>query len=214
MLIRSFTQKLNSNLTNLNINNYLHKLTFFAILQNITLKPVQYLIRDEEVLLHQKHDSNPILADYGTDHISIRINDKDNDNIFNPLDSFSFKSVPPFQSISKHPSKNTISLFTNNLFYSMILTISVVMMIMFTEESEKIKLLLHLLLLSLPKHFLQPQTQNLILTLQMQSKHNNLSNFHHIYHKQFHFMTHHSLNTKTTSRCFPTRRLLFRYKNS
>ena len=105
MLIRSFTQKLNSNLTNLNINNYLHKLTFFAILQNITLKPVQYLIRDEEVLLHQKHDSNPILADYGTDHISIRINDKDNDNIFNPLDSFSFKSVPPFQSKFKTPIK-------------------------------------------------------------------------------------------------------------
>ena len=39
----------------------------FTILQNNTLKPVHYLIKHEEVLPHQKHDSHPILADYGTE---------------------------------------------------------------------------------------------------------------------------------------------------
>ena len=40
----------------------------FALLQNGTLKPIQYLIKHKEILPHQKHDSHPILADYGTDH--------------------------------------------------------------------------------------------------------------------------------------------------
>ena len=39
----------------------------FALLQDNTLKPVHYLIKHEEVLPHQKHDSHPILADYGKD---------------------------------------------------------------------------------------------------------------------------------------------------
>ena len=53
----------------------------FTILQNITLKPVLYLIKHEEVLPHQKHDSHPILADYCTDQFSLRINDKEKDII-------------------------------------------------------------------------------------------------------------------------------------
>ena len=44
----------------------------FALLQNGTLKPVHYLIKHEEILPHQKHDSHPIFADYGTDQFSIR----------------------------------------------------------------------------------------------------------------------------------------------
>ena len=54
---------------------------------------------------HQKHDSHPILADYGTDQFSIRINDKGNDIIVKPLQSFSFKSVTPFQTKFKTPTK-------------------------------------------------------------------------------------------------------------
>ena len=50
------------------------------------------------MLPHQRHDSHPILADYGTDQFSIRINDKCNDPIVKPLDSFSFKSIIPFYS--------------------------------------------------------------------------------------------------------------------
>ena len=77
----------------------------FALLQNGTLKFVHYLIKHEEILHHQKHDSHPILADYGTDHFSIRINDEGNDIVVKPLHSFSFKSVTPFQTKFKTPIK-------------------------------------------------------------------------------------------------------------
>ena len=53
----------------------------------------------------QKHDSHPILADYGTDQFSIRINDKGNDIVVEPLQSFSFKSITPFQTKFKTPTK-------------------------------------------------------------------------------------------------------------
>ena len=77
----------------------------FALLQNGTLQPVHYLIKHEEILPHQKHDSHPILADYGTDQFSIRINDKGNEIVVKPLHSFSFKSVTPFQTKFKTPIK-------------------------------------------------------------------------------------------------------------
>ena len=59
----------------------------------------------KEKLPHQKHDSPPILADYGTDHFSICINDKGNDIVVKPLHSFSFQSVTPFQTKFKTPIK-------------------------------------------------------------------------------------------------------------
>ena len=77
----------------------------FALKQNGTLKRVHYLIKHEEILPHQKHDSHPILADYGTDQFSIRINDKGNDIIVKRLQSFSFKSITPFQTKFKTPMK-------------------------------------------------------------------------------------------------------------
>ena len=77
----------------------------FALLQNGTLKPVHYLIKHEEILPHQKHDSHPILADYGIDQFSIRINDKGNDIVVKPLHSLSFKSVTHFQTKFKTPIK-------------------------------------------------------------------------------------------------------------
>ena len=77
MLCRSFTK------ADLQLNQLKHQQLppqiGFALLQNGTLKPVHYLIKHEEILPHQKHDSHPILVDYGTDQFSIRINDKGND---------------------------------------------------------------------------------------------------------------------------------------
>ena len=82
MLSRSFTK------AELQLNQLKHKhlppQIDFALLQDNTLKPVHYLIKHEEILPHQKHDSHPILSDYGTDQFSIRINDKGNDILVNP----------------------------------------------------------------------------------------------------------------------------------
>ena len=103
MLCRSFTK------AELQINQLKHKQLppqiDFAILQNDSLKPVHYLIKQEEILPNQKHDSHPILADYGTDQFPIRITDKGNDIVVKPLQSFSFKSVTPFQTKFKTPIK-------------------------------------------------------------------------------------------------------------
>ena len=103
MLSRSFTK------AELQLNQLKHKhlppQIDFALLQDNTLKPVHYLIKHEEILPHQKHDSHPILADYGTDQFSIRINDKGNDIVVKPLQSFSFKSITPFQTKFKTPTK-------------------------------------------------------------------------------------------------------------
>ena len=103
MLSRSFTK------AELQLNKLKHKQLppqiDFALLQDNTLKPVHYLIKHEEILPHQKHDSDPILADYGTDQFSIRINDKGNDIVVKPLQSFSFESITPFQTKFKTPKK-------------------------------------------------------------------------------------------------------------
>ena len=62
-------------------------------------------LKHKQLLPHQKHDSHPILADYGTDQFSIRINDKRIDIVVKPLQSFSFKSITPFQTKFKTPIK-------------------------------------------------------------------------------------------------------------
>ena len=108
-------------------SGFVHAQIDFAILQDSTLKPIHYLIKHEEVLPHQKNESNPILDDYGTDQFSIRINDTGNNFIVKPLNSFSFKSVTPFRQKSKHLSKRKRNLLINNLFYSMILISQVTM---------------------------------------------------------------------------------------
>ena len=123
MLSRSFTK------ADLQLNQLKHKQLppqiDFALLQNGTLKPVHYLIKHEEILPHQKHDSHPILADYGTNQFFIRIKNKGNDIIVKPLQSFSFKSITPFQTKFKTPIKRTIKPFINNLSCSMILILQV-----------------------------------------------------------------------------------------
>ena len=103
MLSRSFTK------AELQINQLKHKQLppqiGFALLQNGTHKPVHHLNKHEEILPHQKHDSQPILADYGTDQFSVRINDKGNDIVVKPLQTFSFQSITPFQTKFKTPIK-------------------------------------------------------------------------------------------------------------
>ena len=108
MLSRSFTN------AEIQLNQLKHKQLppqiDFAILQNGTPKPVHYLIKHEEILPHQNHDSRPIFADYGTDQFSIRINDKGNDIIVKTLQSFSFKSVSnKVQNTYKKEQENTSS---------------------------------------------------------------------------------------------------------
>ena len=135
MLSRFFTK------AELQLNQLKHKQIppqiDFPLLQKGTLQPVHYLTKHEEILTHQKHDSHPILADYGTDQFSIRINDEGNDIVVEPLHSFSFKSVTPFQTKFKTLSKRTIKPFINNLSYSMILILQVMTKIIYTLEFQK-----------------------------------------------------------------------------
>ena len=103
MLSRSFTK------AELQLNQLKHKQLppqiDFALLQNGTPKPVHYLFKHKEILPQQKYDSHAVLADYGTDQFSIRINDKGNDIVVKPLHSFSFISITPFQTKCKTPIK-------------------------------------------------------------------------------------------------------------
>ena len=120
MLSRSFTK------AELQINQLKHKQLppqiDIAILQHKTLKPVNYLIKQEKVLPHQEHDSHPRLADYDTDQFSIRINDKGNDIVVKPLTSFSLKAITTFRSKFKTPIKKH-----NKTFHSMILILQEMM---------------------------------------------------------------------------------------
>ena len=54
----------------------------------------------------KKNNCHSILADYGEDQFSIRINDKGEDIHIKPLDSFSFKPFVPFETNYKRPTKN------------------------------------------------------------------------------------------------------------
>ena len=138
MLSRSFTK------AELQIKQLKHKQLppqiDFTILQNDTLKLVHYLIKHEEILPHHKHDSHPILADYGTDQLSIRINDKGNGIVVKPLQSFSSLLLLSKQ-ISKHLIKRTTKFSTNNLFYSMTLILQAMTKIIYILEFQNIILL-------------------------------------------------------------------------
>ena len=78
----------------------------FAVMnQTNQSHPVHYLVTHETVQLSQKDDCHSISADYGNDQFSIRNNNKGEDVIVKPLDSFSFKAVKPFQQQYKPPVK-------------------------------------------------------------------------------------------------------------
>ena len=104
MLSRTFTKE------QLQIHQLRHKQLppqiNFSIMTDDQLKPVHYLVKHEEIKYNQKNDCHPILADYGEDQFSIRINNKGEDIHIKPLDSFSFQSIVPFESKYKRPTKN------------------------------------------------------------------------------------------------------------
>ena len=104
MLSRSFTKE------ELQLNQLKHKqlppqIDFAVMNQTNQIYPVHYLVKHEAVQPSQKDDCHPILADYGNDQFSIRINDKGEHVIIKPLDSFSFKAVKLFQQQYKPPLK-------------------------------------------------------------------------------------------------------------
>ena len=111
MLSRTFTKE------QLQIHQLKHKQLQpqidFAIMKDNQFKPVHYLVKHEEIKYNQKNDCHSILADYGDDQFSIRINNKGKDIHIKPLDSFSFKSIVPFQSKYKRPTKNQTKSFSH-----------------------------------------------------------------------------------------------------
>ena len=103
MLSRTFTKE------QLQVHQLRHKQLppqiDFSIMKDNQLKPVHYLVKQEEIKYNQKNDCHPILADYGDDQFSIRINNKGEDIHIKPLDSFSFQSIVPFESKYKKSTK-------------------------------------------------------------------------------------------------------------
>ena len=81
---------------------------FLQLKQNDILKPIHYLVKHEDVLPTQKNDSHLILADYGDDQFTLRIQDEGNIVKYTPLDSFSFQSVSSFLNKYKKPVKNKV----------------------------------------------------------------------------------------------------------
>ena len=81
---------------------------FLQLKNDNILKPIHYLIKHEDVLPTQKNDSHLILADYGDDQFTLRIQDKGNIVKYTPLDSFSFQSVSSFLNKYKKPVKNKV----------------------------------------------------------------------------------------------------------
>ena len=64
------------------------------------------MVKHEEIKYNQKNDCHPLVADYGEDQFSIRINNKGEGIHIKPLDSFSFQSIVPFESKYNRRTKN------------------------------------------------------------------------------------------------------------
>ena len=113
MLSRTFTKE------QLQIHQLRHKQLppqiNFSVMKDDKLKPVQYLVKHEEKKYNQKNDCHPILADYGEDKFSIRINNKGEDIQLKPLDSFSSNSFFHLNLNTKaHKDKSKITTTTIN----------------------------------------------------------------------------------------------------
>ena len=126
MLSRTFTKE------QLQVHQLRHKQLplqiDFSIMKDNQLKPVHYLVKHEEIKYNQKNDCHPILADYGDDQFSIRINNKGEDIHIKPLDTFSFQSIVPFESKYKNLQKTKQNLSYSNRQFLMILIFSVMTM--------------------------------------------------------------------------------------
>ena len=66
---------------------------------------MHYLVEPQTVLPSQIDNCQPILANFGKDQISIRINGKGEKIIFKPPESTSIEAVKPFQGQYKEPIK-------------------------------------------------------------------------------------------------------------
>ena len=106
----------------------------FPIMKNDQLKPVQYLVKHEEIKYNQKNHCQTILAEYGDDQFSIRINKKGEDISSKPLNSFSFRSIVPFESKYKRPTKNQAKSFLQQ---STILTILMFLVMKMNQTNHK-----------------------------------------------------------------------------
>ena len=104
MLSRTFTKE------QLQIHQLRHKQLppqiDFSIMKDKQPKPVQYLVKHEEIKYNQKNDCHTMLDNYGEDQFSNRMNNKGEDIHIKPLDSFFFQSIVPFESKYKRPTKN------------------------------------------------------------------------------------------------------------
>ena len=105
MLPRTFTKK------QLQIHQVRHKQLppqiNFSIMKDNQLKPVQYLMKHEEIKYNKKTIATQLsLTMEKINFYSIRINNKGEDIHIKPLDSFSFQFIVPFESKYKRPKKN------------------------------------------------------------------------------------------------------------
>ena len=77
MFSRTFTKE-QLQIYQLRHKQLLPQIIFFN-LKDDRFKPVHYLVKHEEIKYYQKNDCHPILAEYGEDQFSIRINNKGED---------------------------------------------------------------------------------------------------------------------------------------
>ena len=126
MLSRTFTKE------QLQVHQLRHKQLppqiDFSIMKDNQLKPVHYLVKHEEIKYNQKNDCHPILADYGDDQFSIRINNKGEDIHIKTLDSFFFNLLFHLNQNIKSLQKTKQNLSYNNRQFLMILIFSVMKM--------------------------------------------------------------------------------------
>ena len=127
----------------------------------------------------------------------MRINDKSNDTVVKPLASFPLEMLLPSKPISKHPSKSTTKLFINDLFYSMMLILQVMMKNKFIREFQN-PIQMFLLITNYtkklsPLYMNQSPLQNQNPPQQKIHKYNH--NLLHTVHKSSPFMVHPSSNT-------------------
>ena len=126
MLSRTFTKE------QLQVHQLRHKQLppqiDFSIMKDNQLKPVHYLVKHEEIKYNQKNDCHPILADYGDDQFSIRINNKGEDLHIKPLDFFLFNLLFHLNQSIKSLQKTKQNLSYNNRHFLMILIFSVMKM--------------------------------------------------------------------------------------
>ena len=139
MLSRTFTKE------QLQIHQLTHKQlplqVDFSIMKDDQFKPVHYLVKYEEIKNNQKNDYHPILAEYGDDQFSIRINNKGEDISIKPLDSFSFQSSIHLNLTTRDLQKVKQNHFYNKQLFLTILMFSVMKMNQTNHKVNKSKTL-------------------------------------------------------------------------